>query len=87
LPRAAAWSVNVSLNRGAENPLTMEILEWAELIFVMERTHKAKLSNEFKPQLKEKRIICLDIPDNYRFMDPGLIKILRAKVTPFLPVD
>jgi predicted protein tyrosine phosphatase len=27
----------------------------------------------------------LDIPDDYDFMDPDLVRILKAKVTPFLP--
>ncbi|WP_296511151.1 low molecular weight protein tyrosine phosphatase family protein [Rhodoferax sp.] len=76
---------SAGLNRGAENPLTAELVDWAELIFVMERSHKAKLSAEFKPHLKGKRVICLDIPDNYKFMDPALMQLLERKVLPFLP--
>jgi predicted protein tyrosine phosphatase len=30
-------------------------------------------------------VICLDIPDEYEFMDEGLIRLLRAKVGRFLP--
>lgn len=29
------------------------------------------------------RVICLDIPDNYAFMDPELVRLLEAKVTNF----
>lgn len=76
---------SAGLNRGAENPLTPELVEWAELIFVMERGHKAKLSSEFKPYLLGKRVICLNIPDNYKFMDPALVKLLHDKVDRFLP--
>jgi predicted protein tyrosine phosphatase len=76
---------SAGLNRGAENPLTPELVEWADLIFVMERAHKTKLSSDFKPCLHSKRVICLNIPDNYRFMDPALVKLLRAKVSVFLP--
>jgi predicted protein tyrosine phosphatase len=35
--------------------------------------------------LKGKRVVCLNIPDNYRFMDPQLVKLLRVKVAPHLP--
>ncbi|MFZ6751310.1 low molecular weight protein tyrosine phosphatase family protein [Undibacterium sp. Ren11W] len=76
---------SAGLNRGAENPLTPELVEWADLIFVMERDHKTKLSKEFQPYLRDKRLLCLNIPDNYRFMEPTLVKLLHAKVTGFLP--
>jgi predicted protein tyrosine phosphatase len=76
---------SAGVNRGAENPLTPELVEWADLIFVMEQNHKAKLTSDFKPWLRGKRVICLNIPDNYQFMDPALVKRLRAKVDGFLP--
>ena len=74
---------SAGLNNDAEIPVTPEILDWAELIFVMEKTHRNKLSTKFKKHLLNKRIICLDIPDDYEFMDPTLIRILQSKVTRF----
>jgi len=76
---------SAGLNHDAENPLTPELVEWAELIFVMEREHKAKLSARFAAHLRGQRVVCLGIPDNYRFMDPALVKLLRAKVGRHLP--
>jgi predicted protein tyrosine phosphatase len=76
---------SAGLNHDAENPLTPELLEWAELIFVMERAHKTKLSARFKTHLGAKRVVCLDIPDNYSFMDAALVKLLKTKVSRFLP--
>ena len=35
--------------------------------------------------LKGKRVICLDIPDDYEFMDPVLVQILESRVGRFLP--
>lgn len=75
---------SAGLNHGAENPLTPELLEWADLIFVMERSHKDKLGRDFKAYLLGKRVICLNVPDHYKFMDPALIKLLHAKVDRFL---
>ena len=75
---------SAGLNHGADNPLTPELIEWAELIFVMERQHKTKLAKDYKPYLGGKRVVCLSIPDNYKFMDPALVKLLRSKVTPHL---
>ena len=76
---------SAGVNRGADNPLTPELVEWADLIFVMEQDHKAKLASDFKPWLRGKQVICLNIPDNYQFMDPALVKLLQAKVGRFLP--
>lgn len=83
--RADLECTSAGLNHDAENPLTPELLEWAELIFVMEREHKVKLSARFKAHLRGKRVVCLNIPDNYKYMDPVLVKLLRAKVGSFLP--
>lgn len=72
-------------NNDAENPLSPELVEWADIIFVMEKGHRNKLRSKFKQYLAGARIICLDIPDNYEFMDPKLIAILKTRVIPFLP--
>ena len=74
-------------NNDADNPLTVELVEWAEIIFVMEKAHRNKLNSKFRRHLANKRIICLDIPDEYEYMDPGLVRLLKAKVSPFLPVS
>jgi predicted protein tyrosine phosphatase len=76
---------SAGLNYGADTPDTPELLEWADHIFVMERAHRSKLSAKFKAHLGNKRIICLEIPDEYGFMDPELIRLLKAKVPSHLP--
>jgi predicted protein tyrosine phosphatase len=75
---------SAGLSHDAEVLVSIELIEWAEMIFVMEKQHKAKLSAQFKPYLRGKKMICLNIPDNYKFMDPELLKLLDRKVTPFL---
>jgi predicted protein tyrosine phosphatase len=72
-------------NHDAENPVTSEVLEWADIIIVMERIHRNKLQKKFRSSLNGKRIVCLEIPDDYDYMDPGLIRLLEAKVPKFLP--
>lgn len=78
-------TASAGLNNGAENPVTPELLEWADIIFVMEEMHRSKLSARFMVHLKNARIVCLDIPDNYQFMEPALIELLMARVPKFLP--
>ena len=67
-------------NNDAENPLSSELIEWADIIFVMERTHRTKVQSRYRSALKGKRLICLHIPDDYDFMNPGLIRLLKAKI-------
>ncbi|MBB4233919.1 low molecular weight protein tyrosine phosphatase family protein [Rhizobium esperanzae] len=67
-------------NNDAENPLSAEQIEWADIVFVMERTHHTKVQNRYRSALKGKRLICLHIPDDNDFMDPALIRLLKAKV-------
>ena len=78
-------TASAGLNFGADNPVTPELLEWADLIFVMERAHRNKLSATFKAHLRDQRVICLDIPDDFDFMDPALVQILKARVSRHLP--
>jgi predicted protein tyrosine phosphatase len=72
-------------NADADTPLTAELIEWAEIIFVMENAHRAKLQKRFRSSLKSKRVVCLDIPDDYEFMDPLLVRMLENRVTQHLP--
>lgn len=67
----------------AESPVTGELLDWADVVVVMEKKHRSKLAAQFKANLAKKRVVCLDIPDKYRFMDPALVKLLRAKASRF----
>jgi predicted protein tyrosine phosphatase len=55
------------------------------MIFVMEKTHRTKLQTRFRSALKSKRVVCLDIPDKYEFMDPALVSLLKTKLARFLP--
>ncbi|WP_275787939.1 low molecular weight protein tyrosine phosphatase family protein [Pararhizobium gei] len=68
-------------NRDAENPLSPEQIEWADIIFVMEKAHRSKVQQKYRIYLNQKRLLCLNIPDEYGFMDPDLIELLKAKVS------
>lgn len=75
---------SAGLGNDANVPLSVEQLEWATTIFVMEKIHRSRLRSRFKKHLKEKKIICLDIPDDYEYMQPELVVLLKAKVTQYL---
>ncbi|BAZ51672.1 hypothetical protein NIES4103_43300 [Nostoc sp. NIES-4103] len=75
---------SAGLDHYAEVPVSTEAIVWADIIFVMEKSHKQKLSQKFQPFLKNKRVICLDIPDDFEYMEPALIELLKKKVLPLL---
>jgi predicted protein tyrosine phosphatase len=73
--------ISAGLNHGSENPVTLELVQWADIIFVMEAKHRKKLCQRFRASLKDQRVICLDIPDRYPYMDPQLIELLQTRVS------
>jgi len=85
----ASWpgieTSSAGIDRRASVPVSPELLEWADTIFVMERIHRTKLSRKFGQHIKSQRVICLNIPDEYEFMDERLIRLLKALVPKHLP--
>jgi predicted protein tyrosine phosphatase len=69
----------------AATPVSTDLIEWAEMIFAMEDHHRNKLRERFGKLLESKRLVVLRIPDNYDYMDPELVKILKEKVPGYLP--
>ena len=75
---------SAGLNNDAVVPLSPEQVEWADVIFVMEQEHRTKLNRKFKRHLNGQRVIVLGIPDDYAYMDPALVALLKVKVLPLL---
>jgi predicted protein tyrosine phosphatase len=78
-------AASAGTNNDAENPLTGELVTWADIIVVMEKQHRAKLQRRFRSALRSQRIICLDILDDYAFMDPDLVDLLKTRMARHLP--
>lgn len=68
----------------ARKHVSVEDVRWADLIFVMEEKHKSRLVAEFTRLMTGKRIHVLDIPDDYKYMDPELVELLQDAVVPLL---
>lgn len=74
-------AIGAGTNSDAETPVSGDLIEWADIILVMEKSHRNKISKKYKELLKDKRLVVLDIPDNYECMQPELIQLLKAKVS------
>lgn len=73
-------AIGCGTNLDSETPLSGDLVEWADIVFVMEKSHRNKVSKKFKELLKGKKLVCLDIPDNYERMQPELVRILKNRV-------
>jgi predicted protein tyrosine phosphatase len=73
-------------NAGARRRVTEGLLGWADLIFVMESEHRDYLRRKFPEAVAGKKVICLRIPDDYGYNDPELIDLLKAQLSPHIPV-
>ena len=75
---------SVGTEEGARIRVTAGHIGWADLIFVMEKRHRNRLEKKFRDELTGKTVICLHIPDDYEYMDEGLIEQLRGGVAPHI---
>jgi len=67
-------------DQSANTPLSIDLLNWADSIIVMEKHHRNFIRQKFSDIYKDKKIVCLYIPDDYDFMQTELIGILKDKV-------
>ncbi len=70
---------SAGLNPDAEVRLSWEQIEWADLILVMERRHLAGINRMFGRLPADKKAIVLNIPDNYDYMQPELVELLKKR--------
>lgn len=81
-PRYEARSAGTE--NGARIKITAGHLGWADMIFCMEKKHADRLRERFPEEITGKRLITLRIPDDFRFMDPELIELLRTELSAYL---
>ena len=77
-PRVEVRSAGVSAKSGRQ--ISANDLSWADLVFVMEQRYKSRIQRTFRDRPNLPKIVSLDIPDEYQFMDPALIMLLQAGV-------
>ena len=75
---------SAGLSKSARRRVTEADVIWADAILVMEEAHKSRLARDHRAAVADTPIHVLDIPDDYRFMDPELVSLLRTAVTPIL---
>lgn len=75
-PRLETRSAGVS--EKSRHRVAEKDLLWADLVVVMERKHKTRITEVFAHLENLPRIESLDIPDEYEFMDEELVDLLQS---------
>jgi predicted protein tyrosine phosphatase len=70
---------SVGLSPKSERQIKEKDIEWADLIFVMEGSQSSRLSIACR-HLELPRIETLHIPDEYEYLDKGLIELLTERM-------
>ncbi len=53
---------------------------WADIVFLMEKSHFNRIRLKYPDSLEGKRVVVLNIPDDYQYMQPELLDELRSKL-------
>ncbi len=78
--QSAGTNLKICAKEGT-NPITEELVIWADTILVMETKHESIINSHTQEKYNHK-IIVLDIPDIYKYYQNELISILKERVTP-----
>lgn len=73
---------------GTENnsriKVTAGLLGWADMIFCMEKKHYRRIKEKYSDIVSNKKIVTLNISDDYEFMDRCLIELLESNIKEYL---
>lgn len=77
-------TISAGTNADSETPLSGDLVEWADVVLVMEKSHRNKVAKRFRALLDNKKVCVLDIPDHFDFMDPLLVELLKRRVPAYV---
>jgi len=75
---------SAGVDKDASVPVNRKLLVWADIIFVMEKRQRNVIHKRFKDIYRNKRIVCLYIPDDFEYMDPDLIQLLKKRLPQYV---
>ena len=69
---------------GTETNARVKVMGWADMIFCMEKKHMRRIKEKYSDIVAGKQVICLNIPDEYSYMDDDLCELLESIVPEYL---
>jgi predicted protein tyrosine phosphatase len=76
---APMWVASAGTEPWAKNQVSLELVQEADVICVMERVHHRLIRDRFGAAQAAK-VVVLDVPDNYICWEPGLVQLLKPKL-------
>lgn len=71
----------------ADVRVSADLVAWADVVVAFEGRHRRRLAADFGTLLRDTTVRVLGVPDDYAFMDPALVDLLRARLPGLLGVD
>jgi len=82
------YNGNIARSAGTEPnarvKVTPGLLGWADIIFCMEKKHVRRIHEKYPEIAAEKKIVCLNIDDDYDYMDEELRELLISAVDEYI---
>lgn len=64
--------------------VTPGLLGWADIIFCMEKKHVRRITEKYPDVVADKKLVCLNISDDYEFMEEELQELLESYVYEYI---
>ena len=80
---ASAGTNTKTCHQKGTQPLTKELLDWAELVIAMEEKHRTLIKTSYRSK-SNSYIKVLAIPDRYKYYQKELIELLIRKAEPHI---
>lgn len=77
-----AYSAGTESN--ARIKVTPGLLGWADIIFCMEKKHMRRIKEKYPDIVVNKKLVCLNISDDYELMDRELQELLKSYVYEYI---
>src|SRR6185295_7072509 len=77
-------AIGAGTNADAPTTVSGDLIAWADMILVMEKSHRNRVMKKFRDQLKGKRLVVLGIPDEFEYMQPELVDLLKVRVARYV---
>ena len=75
---------SVGTESNARVKVTAGMIRRADVIFCMEKKHLRRIREKYADELRGKETVCLNIPDDFEFMDEELQELILSTVDEYL---
>jgi predicted protein tyrosine phosphatase len=75
---------SAGLAEHASVPLTQELFEWADQVFVFSKRERKVVEQRFQESSSRKLVVNLHLPDVFEYKSPELVVELTRKAYPYL---